>query len=252
MIGMSCTHFSARPLSDWIGPVSEHFSHWEIFSESEHIVVDREREISEMISSHGMTCSVHAPICDLNVAALTDRLLEASVEVICDTIASSAKIGAMIVTVHPGLSSMSVNGTEAPAMERARRSMKRIEAVGQEYGVTLAIENMPSFPFFLGRTASNLVDIIDGTDLGICFDIGHANTTGQIEAMVETFGDRIVNVHIHDNNGDRDAHMTVGDGCINFPKVLDLLSFYKGNYIIESKNLESAVKSQSRLKSLLF
>ncbi len=251
MIGLSCTHFNARPLSDWIDPVSEYFSHWEIFSEAEHIVVGREREISEMISSRGMTCSVHAPICDLNVAALTNRLLEVSVEVICDTIASSAEIGATTVTIHPGLSSMSVNGTEVLATERARRSMKRIEATGWEYGVTLAIENMPSFPFFLGRTASDLADIVDGTDLGICFDIGHANTTGQIEAMVEAFGDRIANVHIHDNNGDRDAHMTLGDGCIDFPRVLGLLSSYKGNYIIESRNLESAVESQSRLKSLI-
>ena len=42
MIGVSCTHFSSSPLSDCIGPVSEHFSHWEIFSEVDHAVVGRE------------------------------------------------------------------------------------------------------------------------------------------------------------------------------------------------------------------
>ena len=92
---------------------------------------------------------------------------------------------------------------------------------------------------------------MDGTDLGICFDIGHANTMGQIDDMVETFGDRIVNVHIHDNNGQRDEHLTIGDGAIDFDRVLGLLSSYRGNYIIESKNLDSAVESQSRLKKML-
>lgn len=251
MIGMSCTHFSSRPMGEWIDRVAGSFHHWEIFSEADHIIVGREAEIRDMIGSRGMTCSVHAPICDLNVGALTDRLMEASVEVLRDTIRSASEIDAVTVTIHPGLSSMSVNDTEVRASERARRSMKVLEKAGEEYGVTLAIENMPIFPFFLGRTASSLADIVDGTDLGICFDIGHANTMGQIDAMVETFGDRIVNVHIHDNHGQRDEHLTIGDGDIDFPHVLDLLSSYRGNYIIESKDFASAVESHSRLEKML-
>lgn len=75
MIGMSCTHFSSRPMGEWIDRVAGSFRHWEIFSEADHIIVGREAEIRDMISSRGMTCSVHAPICDLNVGALTDRLM---------------------------------------------------------------------------------------------------------------------------------------------------------------------------------
>lgn len=251
MIGMSCTHFCNRPLSDWIGPVSENFRHWEIFSEVEHSIIGREKEIVDMISSRDMTVSVHAPICDLNIAALSDRLMDASIRLTCDVISSAADIGAVTVTIHPGLSSMSVNGTEEMATRRAKFAMKMIEGIGNEYGVKLVIENMPNFPFFLGKTAESLADLVSGTDLGICFDIGHAHTMGQIEAMVETFGDRIANVHIHDNHGQRDEHLTIGDGDIDFPRVLGMLSGYSGNYIIESKNLESAIESQSRLKSLL-
>lgn len=251
MIGMSCTHFCNRPLSDWIGPVSESFRHWEIFSEIDHSVQGREAEIREMIRSRGMTCSVHAPICDLNIAAFSDRLMEASVKETCAVIVSSAEIGAQTVTIHPGLSSMSVHGTEERAVERARRSMRTFDRMQDEYGVPLAIENMPGFPFFLGKTAGSLAEIVDGTDLGICFDIGHAHTMGQVDAMVETFGDRIVNVHIHDNHGQKDEHLTIGDGTVDFDRVLGLLKGYRGNYIIESKNLESAVESQSRLKIML-
>lgn len=251
MIGMSCTHFCNRPLSDWIGPVSENFRHWEIFSEVEHTIIGREREILDMISTRDMTVSVHAPICDLNIAALSDRLMDASVRLTCEVISSAAEIGATTVTVHPGLSSMSVNGTEDLAMRRAKFSMKLIEGIANEYGVRVAVENMPSFPFFLGKTADTLAEIVSGTELGICFDIGHANTMGQIDAMIDRFGDRIINIHIHDNHGQKDEHLTIGDGNIDFPKVLARLSGYTGNYIIESKNLESAIESQSRLKNLL-
>lgn len=251
MIGMSCTHFSNSPVADWVGPVSETFRHWEIFSEIDHSVVGREAEISELVSSVGLSCSVHAPICDLNVASFSDRLMEASVAETCAAIASSAEIGAKTVTVHPGLASMAVNGTAERAADRAKRSMRVFDKMQGEYGVPIAIENMPNVPIFLGITAETLADIVDGTDLGICFDIGHANTSGQIGDMVDTFRDRIVNVHIHDNNGQRDEHLTIGDGIIDFRDVLAQLSWYRGNYIIEAKSLESARASQPRLEKML-
>lgn len=251
MIGMSCTHFCNVPPEDWAYRVAETFRHWEIFSEAEHSVPGREAVYRELLGTTGMTCSVHAPICDLNVAALSDRLLDASVKETCATVIAAAEIGAQTVTIHPGLSSMSVNGTEGKATVRAKRSMKALDRMQDEYGVPLAIENMPDVRFFLGRTAEALADIIDGTDLKVCYDIGHAHTVGQEEAMVELLGDRIVNVHIHDNHGERDEHLTIGDGNVDFPKVLRLLSGYRGNYIIESKDLDSAVESHSRLQKLL-
>lgn len=156
-----------------------------------------------------------------------------------------------MVTVHPGLTSMSVPGLEERAVARAKESLRVMDRVVREYDLIVAIENMPAFPFFLGRTAEQLADIVDGTDLGICFDIGHANTMGQIDAMIDTFGDRIVNIHIHDNHGETDEHLTIGDGDIDFAHVIRRMSGYRGNWIIESKSMGSAVQSLPRLQKML-
>ena len=59
-----------------------------------------------------------------------------------------------------------------------------------------------------------------------------------------------MNIHIHDNNGQQDQHLTVGDGNIDFKHVLSKLSGYGGRYVIESKSFESAVDSQDRLIAL--
>ncbi len=251
MIGVSCTHFANKPLSDWIGPVSRNFRHWEIFSEAEHSVTGRESEISEMVSAAGISCSVHAPICDLNIGALSDRLREASLKETLSTIHSAVELGATTVVVHPGLSSMAVHGTEGIANRYAGRSIRRIDAFSKEVGADVVIENMPNTPFFLGRTAEALEALVDGTDLGICFDIGHAHTTGQIDAMVDTFGDRIRHIHIHDNGGQRDEHLTLGEGTIDFSHVIGRLSGYRGDWIIESRDMDSAIASQSSLKKML-
>ena len=251
MIGVSCTNFSADPPEEWAPRIAGAFRLWEVFSEADHQVAGNAERLRGLIEANGLKCQVHAPICDWNIAALNDRLREASLKVTVETVEAAAELGARTVTVHPGLSSMSVAGTEGRALARAKESVRALDRAVSDFDTIVAIENMPSVPFFLGRTAAQLAEIVDGTDLSVCFDIGHANTMGQIDAMVDVFGDRIANVHIHDNNGQRDEHLTIGDGRIDFAHVVSRLSGYSGNWIIESKTFESAVQSSLRLEKLL-
>ena len=251
MIGVSCPGFSATPVAEWAGPISEHFRLWEIFSEADHIVYRDTPAIKGILDFAGLSRQVHSPICDWNIAALSDRLREASLKETVANIEAAEELGAKVVTVHPGLSSMSVPGTEERAMARARESLRALDRLVAGRDIRLGIENMPNVPFFLGRTAEGLGSLIEGTDLGVTFDIGHANTTGQIDAMIAAFADRLVNIHIHDNHGQRDEHLTISDGDIDFGYVVSRLRGYRGNWIIESKSLESAVQSLSRLEALL-
>ena len=156
-----------------------------------------------------------------------------------------------VMTVHPGLYSMAVKGLEGRSIENAAKVMRGFDHISKEYGVTMAIENMPNVPYFIGRTAVELQQVISDTDLSVCFDVGHANTTGQIDAMIDTFGDRIANIHIHDNNGEKDEHLTIGDGNIDYVDVFSKLSSYQGNFVIEARDLESAVESQDRIAEML-
>lgn len=250
-IGMSCTLFSREPFGNVLDEVSRGFSHWEIFSEQDHMVQSIASVFPEAVAGRGMTFSIHSSIADTNLAALNPIMREASVEEIVSEIKAAVDMGIDMMTVHPGLISMSVGGTRDRSVAVAKESMRRLDKAAQQYGVTLCIENMPDFWAMLGIRASELAEMIDGTDLSVCFDIGHANTSGQIEAMVDTFGDRIRNVHIHDNHGKSDEHLTIGDGDVDFGHVLRLLKGYAGRFIIESRSLDSALESQRRLRGLL-
>ncbi len=70
-----------------------------------------------------------------------------------------------------------------------------------------------------------LVDRINSPRLGICLDIGHAYAFSETSVFewVETLGSRISYVHIHDNNGKKDEHLAIGDGCIPIKRVLDAI-----------------------------
>ncbi len=251
MIGVSSTSFPSDPPQVWLDRIVGNFELWEIFSEASHSVVHNYKGFSELLPSYDLHYSVHAPICDINIACIYDSVRAASMKETLDTIKASNDLGIDRITIHPGLSSLSVHGIEDRYLPHAKDSMKILDKAAKEYNVTIAIENMPVMYFFLCSKASELASILEGTELNVCFDIGHANTAGQIDEMIDIFGERIVNIHIHDNNGDRDAHLTIGEGSIDFDHVLSRLSFYKGNYVIESKTFESALESQSVLESLL-
>lgn len=92
--------------------------------------------------------------------------------------------------------------------------------------------------------------MMEGTDLGMCFDIGHANTAGTIQDFLG-YSDRFVNVHVHDNHGEWDEHLPVGEGNIDFRKVLQGLRGYKGRLVVESRSLMDAEISQERLTNML-
>lgn len=251
MIGVSCTQFPCESPQVWLDRIVGKFELWEIFSEVEHSVSMHKELFADLLPSYDLNYSIHAPICDINLSSLCQRIREASIKETVSTIMAANDLDIRTVTVHPGLSSLVVHGLEGRAIEVANKVMKGLDKISEEYGVTIAIENMPNMPFFLGRTAQELSEIIDGTNLSVCFDVGHANTTGQIDQMIEAFGDRIANIHIHDNHGVSDEHLTIGDGDIEYVDVFSKLSDYQGNFVIESKNFDSALESQDRIAGML-
>jgi len=97
----------------------------------------------------------------------------------------------------------------------------------------------------VGHTPEELLRMTEGTEIGICLDVGHANTTGNLDEFLAMLP-HIRNIHIHDNRGERDEHLPLGEGGIDFDTVLRRISSsgYGHGLVIESENsMESGVKS---------
>src|SRR5436305_1750516 len=60
-------------------------------------------------------------------------------------------------------------------------------------------------------------------DIGFCFDIGHAHFGMGVRASFETMKERIRSTHLHDNHGDRDEHLWIGEGTIDWSEAMALL-----------------------------
>ena len=68
---------------------------------------------------------------------------------------------------------------------------------------------------------------------GICLDIGHAHAFSNQSAVdwVEILSDDVTYVHIHDNHGSKDGHLSLGQGNLPLRRVLTALEKYAPNAI---------------------
>jgi sugar phosphate isomerase/epimerase len=74
-----------------------------------------------------------------------------------------------------------------------------------------------------------------------------------VAKFVRAFPDRIREVQLSDNHGTVDQHLTIGEGNVDFARVLQLLRGvrFSGPLIIELTDIRKKLRSQSRLLALL-
>jgi sugar phosphate isomerase/epimerase len=106
--------------------------------------------------------------------------------------------------------------------DAAMTSIEHLRAFAKPLGVRILLENIPNEL----STPARLVDFINVTrmpDVGVCFDVGHAHMGEGVATSFEPLKPYIRSTHVHDNNGDQDAHLWPGDGKIDWKEVMDLL-----------------------------
>jgi sugar phosphate isomerase/epimerase len=107
--------------------------------------------------------------------------------------------------------------------DNAMTAIEHLKAFAKPLGVTLLVENIPNEL----STPEKLVELIRTghfSDVGVCFDTGHAHLDGGIDRAFETLRPLIRSTHVHDNGGEKDDHLLPGEGSIDWKKTVELLS----------------------------
>jgi sugar phosphate isomerase/epimerase len=108
------------------------------------------------------------------------------------------------------------------ALEHAITALEHLRAFASPLGVKLLVENLQGEV----ATPTHLLEILTVAHLdsiGVCLDTGHANLSDGVPAALAELKDRIRSTHLHDNKGDKDAHLWPGDGVINWDETLQEL-----------------------------
>lgn len=99
-----------------------------------------------------------------------------------------------------------------------RKSAAELAEFGQTQGVRYALENLPPY-HFVGSDVSALCDLLRETsspNVGMCFDVAHANLAGDPVQAAATAAAHTIYVHICDNHGTSDDHLMPFTGKIDW------------------------------------
>lgn len=216
-------------------------SHVEILADGLHDLISDCTPCSE----HSFTYRVHAPCSEVNIAAVSEGMRIASIAVLGDVLAVSARLGAEHLVVHPGFSSYEqVRDRSSVSL---LHSLDELTLLQEEYGVKVCIENMGSWECCHFRTPAFLPELA-ARDLGFTLDCGHAQLNGNLDEFLAVGG--FCHVHLHDNGGTIDDHSACGTGTIDFLGVMKRLP-QQATLVIETRELAAADQSTGYLSSLM-
>jgi sugar phosphate isomerase/epimerase len=171
----------------------------------------------------------------------------------------AAALGCEYLVIHCGFHfSVYLDRVWASLCETFTRAVEYAE----RQRVPLVIENMNRLPGdsefqYLGVTVEEFTDLfrrIRSPYLGLALDVAHCHLLpGGVARFVRSFPDRIREVQLSDNYGTVDQHLTIGDGTVDFARVLHLLGSiqFSGPLIIELADIRKKLRSRSRLLRLL-
>ena len=182
----------------------------------------------------------------------------AGVELVMNRLEMTARLGGEVIIMHTGIVP-NPDGT-VPAWDSLRKSLDELQSHARKLGVRIAIENVPGdlplIHYMFGAYSPDYV--------GLCYDCGHGNFEGVGLAQLESLKDRLIAVHLHDNDGTGDQHKLPFSGTVDWTRLTAIMraSSYKKCISMESsmKNegiageeeyLAKAFATGSRLSTML-
>ncbi len=250
MISFSSSALVDRPF-DWAYELEDlGYSGWEIVNEGRQRLTPETLNLARDISdTTSLVITIHLPYSDLNLASMNQPIQEESVRQTNACLDLASEFSRLAV-VHPG--HLSPLGKQMPdrAWEQNIQGLQRICDHAADLDMVVAVENMPNIESLLGRTPGEILGMLENVNrenLGFVFDVGHANTNDNVDQFLE-IKDKIIHVHVHDNHGERDEHLPIDWGTVNWEKVIGALNGYTGRFITESRSLIEGERSVRKLK----
>ena len=117
----------------------------------------------------------------------------------------------------------------------ARRSIEELQRVARPLGVRIVVEVIPNELSRAGSLVHFVEAELEGLDIGICLDFGHAHIDGDVVDAVEIVSEHFVATHLHDNNGRSDDHLLPFEGTIDWPAAITAVQKvgFDGPFIFE-------------------
>jgi sugar phosphate isomerase/epimerase len=254
-VGVSMLYLLGEPFNRMIKRLGAQGTKYiEILDDGTHdLNKTRIAQLREAAKSYGLTYSLHAPFADINIGAPAKPMLAASMKRLKQSLANASAIDAKMWVFHPAQRTGIGQFYPDADFQTMCRSVEELYDVAEEYGVNMAMENLPHKYWFLMSTPAEYMRFYKETNLpvGITLDLGHAHLEGQIQPFIEQLADKIVHIHASNNDGSDDQHNGVCDGTIDYVAFTESLKKIGYDKTVVVESMRGVPESIKRLRELL-
>lgn len=216
----------------------------ELFCEAPHLDLNSDwhstvRWLRAYARANGIRYTLHAPCFDLNPAAANAGVRGEVARQYGLAIQAAAMLEAPQIVVHSGHRS-DPRLSAAAARAHTRALLEALLPQVEQANTRLLVENTGYGEASSIAVTTDLLEIVEGlpeTLVGLTLDLGHAALQGiDFDTAITAWMPRLANVHLHDNHGAGDDHLSPGQGDLPLKHALDSLQThgYNGTLVLEA------------------
>ncbi len=214
--------------------------------EIDDITEERRRYIKELASSYNLRLSVHAPFWDIAPCSRNSGIRNESKRQIIKTIDFTRDIGADFIVIHTGMRQRSRYNEEDP-LRFLIESLKECAQSARESGVNIAVENTYEE---LAEDIIGLLDKLNEDNCWMLLDIGHLHIAApdQVIPCLEVIKDRLISIHMHNNYGEKDDHLSLAEGTIDIEGFVNkLVEIGYDKYIVFEMAGQDSIRDSKKI-----
>jgi len=161
----------------------------------------------------------------------------AGIELVKNRIRMTARLGGDAVVMHLDAEPIE-EGKNREFWERLHATLDSLAPSAQIHGVRIALENLAPGNF---ATIERVFTAYPPDYVGLCYDSGHGNITGDGLDCLERLANRLIVTHLHDNDGMDDQHKPLFSGTVDWDRLAEIIahSDYKKCLSVEVSMRES-------------
>ncbi|MFH1085464.1 MAG: sugar phosphate isomerase/epimerase family protein [Chloroflexota bacterium] len=205
------------------------------------------RTLAALARSRLERWSLHTPFGrEIDLSSLDEPVRQRGLAVVAEAMRFAAQVGCRVAVVHPS-SEPIADDERAARFAQSRRSLAAVAELAAATGVRAALEPLPRT--CLGNTLEEVDGLLADLPaywLGICLDVNHINVREDVVAAIYHLRDRLLTLHISDNDGADERHWMPGEGIIPWGEVVAALRDvrYGGPFLYEVKRGEAGLAAR--------
>ncbi len=219
-IGLSMLYCLDKPFKHVLNCLPDlNVKHVELTDEGLHsLTKNRIKKLKEIGNSHDLDFVVHAPWAGVNIATISPVLRRAVLKRLRQSLVLAGQLECRLWLFHPGFRSGIDRFYPGKDWQLNLDSVRSLLNLARNENVTIAIENMPEpFPALMKSVDDFHRFYHDLNDeIGMVLDVAHANLNNQINDFIQQFSEKIIHMHLSDNQGASDQHLGIGYGNLDW------------------------------------